>query len=50
VGPDGKPAIPKGAVREGGSFTQRIRRYSAWNTTQPQNDYMATQWNNFISA
>lgn len=50
VGPDGKPAIPKGAVREGGSFTQRIRVYSAWNTTQPQNDYMGTQWNNFISA
>jgi putative spermidine/putrescine transport system substrate-binding protein len=50
VGPDGKPAIPKGNVREGGSFTQRIRRYSAWNTTQPQNDYMGTQWNNFISA
>jgi putative spermidine/putrescine transport system substrate-binding protein len=50
VGPDGKPAIPKGSVREGGSFTQRIRRYAAWNTTQPLNDYMATQWNNFISA
>lgn len=50
VGPDGKPAIPKGSVREGGSFTQRIRRYAAWNTTQPENDYMATQWNNFISA
>jgi putative spermidine/putrescine transport system substrate-binding protein len=50
VGPDGKPAIPKGSVREGGSFTQRIRAYAAWNTTQPQNDYMATQWNNFISA
>ena len=50
VGPDGKPAIPKGSVREGGSFTQRIRLYGAWNTTQPQNDYMATQWNNFISA
>ena len=50
VGPDGKPAIPKGSIREGGSFTQRIRRYSAWNTTQPQNDYMGTQWNNFISA
>jgi putative spermidine/putrescine transport system substrate-binding protein len=50
VGPDGKQAIPKGAIREGGSFTQRIRLYSAWNTTQPQNDYMGTQWNNFISA
>ena len=50
VGPDGKQAIPKGAVREGGSFTQRIRTYAAWNTTQPQNDYMGTQWNNFISA
>ncbi len=50
VGPDGKQAIPKGAVREGGSFTQRIRLYAAWNTTQPQNDYMGTQWNNFISA
>jgi putative spermidine/putrescine transport system substrate-binding protein len=50
VGPDGKPAIPKGSLREGGSFIQRIRRYSAWNTTQPLNDYMATQWNNFISA
>jgi len=50
VGPDGKAAIPKGAVREGGSFTQRICKYNAWNTTQPQNAYMATQWNNFISA
>jgi putative spermidine/putrescine transport system substrate-binding protein len=50
VGPDGKAAIPKGDVREGGSFTQRIRRYSAWNTTQPNNDYMGTQWNNFVSA
>ncbi len=50
VGPDGKAAIPKGSVREGGSFTQRIRRYAAWNTTQPQNSYMGTQWNNFISA
>jgi putative spermidine/putrescine transport system substrate-binding protein len=50
VGPDGKPAIPKGSIREGGSFTQRIRQYSAWNTTQPQNSYMGTQWNNFISA
>ena len=50
VGPDGKQAIPKGAVREGGSFTQRIRLYAAWNTTQPQNDYMGTQWNNFTSA
>jgi putative spermidine/putrescine transport system substrate-binding protein len=50
VGPDGKPAIPKGSIREGGSFTQRIRVYSAWNTTQPLNDYMGTQWNNFISA
>ena len=50
VGPDGKPAIPKGSIREGGSFTQRIRRYAAWNTTQPENDYMGTQWNNFISA
>ena len=50
VGPDGKQAIPKGNVREGGSFTQRIRRYSAWNTTQPENDYMGTQWNNFVSA
>jgi putative spermidine/putrescine transport system substrate-binding protein len=50
VGPDGKAAIPKGDVREGGSFTQRICKYNAWNTTQPQNDYMATQWNNFVSA
>jgi putative spermidine/putrescine transport system substrate-binding protein len=50
VGPDGKAAIPKGAIREGGSFTRRICKYSAWNTTMPQNAYMATQWNNFISA
>ena len=50
VGPDGKAAIPKGDVREGGSFTRRICRYSAWNTTMPQNAHMATQWNNFISA
>jgi putative spermidine/putrescine transport system substrate-binding protein len=49
-GPDGKKAIPKGSVREGGSFTQRVCKYAVWNSTQPEADYMATQWNNFVSA
>jgi hypothetical protein len=37
-------------VREGGSFSQRICKYAVWNTSQPEADYMATQWNNFVSA
>lgn len=50
VGPSGEEQLPKGDVREGGSFEQRICRYNAWNTEQPESDLLVQRWNNFVSG
>jgi putative spermidine/putrescine transport system substrate-binding protein len=50
VGPDGKAAIPKGSVREGGSYLNRVRNYAVWNSIQPQNTFITTRWSDFIAA
>jgi putative spermidine/putrescine transport system substrate-binding protein len=49
-GPDGNPLIPKGTVREGGSFEERVCKYAFWQTTMPENQYMTQRWNDFVSA
>lgn len=50
VGPSGEPQLPKGDVREGGSFEERICRYSTWNTEQPEAQLLTQRWNDFIAA
>jgi putative spermidine/putrescine transport system substrate-binding protein len=50
VGPDGKALIPRGNRREGGSFSQRVRKYAVWQTVMPETQYMTQRWNDFISA
>jgi putative spermidine/putrescine transport system substrate-binding protein len=50
VGPSGEKQLPKGDVREGGSFEERICRYNTWNTQQPEAQLLTQRWNDFISA
>lgn len=39
-----------GAVRDGGSFQDRIGNISVWNTVMDEERYMVQRWNEFISA
>ena len=42
--------IKQGSVRDGGSFAQRICRYSSWNSYFTQSTYQIKRWNDFLSA
>lgn len=50
VGPSGEQQLPKGDVREGGSFEERICRYNTWNTQQPEAELLTQRWNDFVAA
>jgi putative spermidine/putrescine transport system substrate-binding protein len=50
VGPSGEAQLPKGDVREGGSFEQRLCDYNTWNTQQPEANLLTQRWNDFIAA
>ncbi|WP_207101659.1 ABC transporter substrate-binding protein [Paracoccus shandongensis] len=39
-----------GAVRDGGSFEQRMGNVACWNTVMDEERYMVQRWNEFISA
>ncbi len=39
-----------GAVRDGGSFTERMGNIACWNTVMDEDVYMVRKWNEFISA
>lgn len=39
-----------GALRDGGSFEQRIGNIGCWNTVMDEDRYMIQRWNEFISA
>ncbi len=42
--------IKAGSVRDGGSFGQRIGKYSSWNSYFTHNVYQTKRWNDFLSA
>ena len=42
--------IKKGSVRDGGSFSQRIGRYSSWNSYFTNSTFQIKRWNDFLSA
>ena len=48
--PDGSLLEKKGAVRDGGSFEQRMGSVACWNAVMDENDYMVRKWNEFIAA
>lgn len=50
VDPYGTVMDEAGAVRDGGSFQDRIGNISVWNTVMDEERYMVQRWNEFISA
>jgi putative spermidine/putrescine transport system substrate-binding protein len=50
VSPDGTPIYPVGAVRDGGSFYERMGHVACWNSVMDENKYMVQKWNEFVAA
>jgi putative spermidine/putrescine transport system substrate-binding protein len=50
VAPDGTPIEKVGAVRDGGSFYERMGHVACWNSVMDENKYMVQKWNEFIAA
>jgi len=48
--PFGKVMEKAGAVRDGGSFYDRMGRVACWNAVMDENQYMVRKWNEFIAA
>ncbi|WP_250469269.1 PotD/PotF family extracellular solute-binding protein [Caballeronia sp. GAFFF2] len=48
--PDGQLLEKTGAVRDGGSYTQRMGAIACWNAVMDENIYMVQKWNEFIAA
>jgi putative spermidine/putrescine transport system substrate-binding protein len=50
LSPEGKVMEKAGAVRDGGSFTERMGHIACWNSVMDEDKYMVQQWNGFIAA
>jgi putative spermidine/putrescine transport system substrate-binding protein len=50
VNPQGKVMEKAGAVRDGGSFYDRMGSVACWNAVMDENRYMVRKWNEFIAA
>jgi len=50
LSPEGKVMEKAGAVRDGGSFTERMARVACWNSVMNEDRYMIQKWNEFIAA
>ncbi|WP_102959861.1 ABC transporter substrate-binding protein [Mangrovicella endophytica] len=48
--PMGDIIAPKGAVRDGGSFAQRMGSVACWNAVMDEDAYMVRKWNEFVAA
>src|ERR1700724_2312419 len=48
--PDGTLLEKAGAVRDGGSYDDRMGGVACWNAVMDENDYMVRKWNEFIAA
>src|SRR5262245_23594858 len=48
--PDGTVMEKAGAVRDGGSYQERMGAVACWNAVMDENDYMVRKWNEFIAA
>jgi len=48
--PDGTVMEKAGAVRDGGSFADRMGRVACWNAVMDEDRYMVSKWNEFIAA
>ncbi len=50
IDPFGKKIESKGAVRDGGSFTERMGNVVCWNSFMPEQVYLVYKWTEFIVA
>ena len=50
LSPDGKVMEKAGAVRDGGSFNERMGKIACWNSVMNEDRYMIQKWNEFIAA
>ncbi len=50
VDPFGKTLEKKGAVRDGGSFQERMGNVVVWNSTMDEQVYLVKKWNEFIAS
>jgi putative spermidine/putrescine transport system substrate-binding protein len=48
--PDGSLLEKAGAVRDGGSYEDRMGSVACWNAVMDENTYMVRKWNEFIAA
>lgn len=50
VNPQGQVMEQAGAVRDGGSFYERMGSVACWNAVMDENQHMVRKWNEFIAA
>jgi putative spermidine/putrescine transport system substrate-binding protein len=50
LSPDGRVMEKAGAVRDGGSFNERMGKVACWNSVMNEDRYMIQKWNEFIAA
>jgi putative spermidine/putrescine transport system substrate-binding protein len=50
VSPSGTVIEKAGAMRDGGSFENRMGKVACWNAVMDENQYMVRKWNEFIAA
>lgn len=48
--PFGKLMEKPGAIRDGGSYHNRMGRVAVWNSVMDENEYLTDRWNEFIAA
>ena len=48
--PNGDVLAKTGAVRDGGSYEQRMGGIACWNAIMDENVYMVQKWNEFVAA
>ncbi len=48
--PTGALLEKAGAVRDGGSYDDRMGNVACWNAVMDENDYMVRKWNEFIAS
>ncbi|MET3600276.1 PotD/PotF family extracellular solute-binding protein [Martelella mangrovi] len=50
LSPEGKVMEEAGAVRDGGSFEERMGHVACWNSVMDEDRYMVRRWNEFIAS
>ncbi|THF48027.1 ABC transporter substrate-binding protein [Allorhizobium terrae] len=50
LSPEGKIMEKAGAVRDGGSFEDRMGKVACWNSVMDEDRYMVRRWNEFMAA